>query len=69
MDFVPYTCIRCNYKTKFKSHMQNHFSRKKPCPTSKNDIELTDYIKEKIMSGRIYHIPKENKNKKTINNK
>ena len=51
--------------------MYNHFKRKKPCPTVTNDIELTNKIKEKIMSGRIYIIPKEKKEPtiiQTINN-
>jgi hypothetical protein len=41
--------------------MINHFNRKKPCPTIKNDIELTNEIKDKILTGRVYHIPKPEK--------
>ncbi len=63
----PYSCIRCNYQTHEKNNMRKHlYFKKKICPGSKNDIELTDEIKEKILSNRIYHIPKEEKS--IINN-
>ncbi len=68
MEIVPYTCIRCNYVTKYKSHMINHFNRKKPCPTIKHDIELTNEIKDKILTGRVYHIPKVDKQPTLIQN-
>ncbi len=56
-----YTCIRCNYKAKQKSHMKKHlYGLKKECPASslENNIELTDEIKEYILKNREYHLPK-----------
>jgi hypothetical protein len=39
--------------------MENHLlKRKKECPATENDIELTDEIKEFILKNRIYKIPK-----------
>lgn len=53
-----YECIRCGYQTDSKSHMQKHlFLKKKPCPQTKNLIELTDDIKNHILDNRIYIIP------------
>ncbi len=53
----PYQCIRCNYKTKIKSHMKDHLYKKiKSCPPVKNDIELTNEIKEEILLNRFYKI-------------
>jgi hypothetical protein len=65
---IPYKCIRCDYTTKDKRNMRNHFNRQKPCPGKKNDIELTEFIKEKILSNRIYIIPKviKQKNPKVV---
>jgi hypothetical protein len=58
MEIIPYTCIRCNYKTKDKYHMRNHlFKRQKKCPGTLNKIELTDEIKNDILENRIYKIP------------
>jgi hypothetical protein len=53
----PYTCARCGYKTHIKSSMYNHLYRvKKPCPSCKETIvELTDAIKDFIMTNRIYN--------------
>jgi hypothetical protein len=67
---IPYTCIRCNYKTKDKSCMRDHlYKRKKICPATKMVLELTDEIKNHILDNRIYIIPKEKKEVKptTIN--
>ncbi len=59
---IPYTCVRCNYQTNEKYRMRDHlYNRKKPCPIYKIDIELTDYIREKIMINRKYIISKEEK--------
>jgi hypothetical protein len=41
--------------------------RKKPCPTVKNDIELTPEIKQHILDYRVYHIKKEVHAYKTLN--
>lgn len=55
-----YECIRCGYQTESKSHMQKHLLQKiSPCPKLKNDIELTDDIKEFILKNRIYKITKQ----------
>ena len=61
---TPYTCIRCNYSTYKKSSIKNHFSRKNICPSSLNNIELTEDIKNEILRSRIYHIPKEKKERR-----
>ena len=55
---VPYTCIRCDYKSKDKRNMRRHlYDRKIVCPGCKNNIELTEEIKDCILLNRIYHIP------------
>ena len=50
--------------------MYNHLYRvKKPCPSCKETIvELTDAIKDFIMTNRVYHIPKPKKEPQIINN-
>jgi hypothetical protein len=49
--------------------MRNHlFNRKKDCPATENDIELTKEIKEYILKNRIYKIPKEIKQPTVIQN-
>jgi hypothetical protein len=69
MDIKPYTCIRCNYQTKDKTKMNNHFyKRKKLCPSTLNKIDLTDEIKKEILENRIYHIPKEIKQPTVVQN-
>lgn len=57
----PYQCTRCGYSTDHRSKMHKHLfgERKKPCPTTLNDIELTDSIKQHIIDFRVYHIPKQ----------
>lgn len=55
-----YICFRCKYKTTRKSSMQDHlYNKKKICPSKSldTDIELTEEIKEKILSNRVYHPP------------
>lgn len=55
-----YTCPRCDYMTHDKSCMRRHlYNKQKPCPGSKNTIELTEEIKEHILSNRVYIIPRE----------
>jgi hypothetical protein len=69
MEIISYSCVRCNYSTNHKTKMTNHlYKRKKECPGTLNDIELTDEIKEKILKNRIYHMPKEEKPTTIINN-
>ena len=54
-----YVCIRCAYKTEYKSSMYNHFYRRKEtCKQLSNNIELTNEIKEHILTNFIYMIPK-----------
>ena len=55
----PYECPRCGYTTSKKPYANRHlYHLKKPCPSTKNDIELTDPIKQCILNNRVYHIPK-----------
>jgi hypothetical protein len=55
-----YLCIRCGFTTKIKNDIRRHFYNiKKICPAIKNNIELTDEIKEYILNNRIYIIPKQ----------
>ena len=50
-----YLCIRCGFNTKIKNDIRRHFyNLKKICPAIKNNIELTDEIKEYILNNRIY---------------
>jgi hypothetical protein len=52
----PYECPRCGYTTVQKGHMRGHFyDTKKPCPTTKSSIELTDEIKKHIVDFRVYN--------------
>lgn len=62
----PFTCPRCNYQTQKKSCMQKHFCRNKACPSHDEftDIELTEEIKEKVLTNRRYFIPKPKENEK-----
>ena len=53
-----YICIRCGYETEYKSAMHNHFyRRKKPCPLFKNNIDLTEDIKDHILQNFVYILP------------
>ncbi len=65
----PYECIRCGYTTIQKARMRHHlYSKKNICPCLKNDIELTNEIKDKILINRKYVIPKKIVNKPEIIN-
>ena len=56
----PYQCICCGYTTQQKICMSRHlYNKKKPCPKSRNNIELTDEIKRIILTDRVYKIPVE----------
>jgi hypothetical protein len=69
MKIIPYTCPRCDYKSKDKYNIRNHlYKRKKKCPALENDIELTNEIKEYILENRVYKIPKEIKQPTVIQN-
>lgn len=51
----PYCCPRCNYQTPKKTYMDKHFYQtKKTCPGHMNNIELTEDIKQFILTNRIY---------------
>ena len=52
----PYTCPRCGLTTHHKTNIKKHFyENKKPCPASRNKIELTEEVKNYILENRIYH--------------
>ena len=48
--------------------MFHFYKLKKPCPSTHNDIELTEVIKKHILDNRIYHIPKKEDTQKTVQN-
>jgi uncharacterized C2H2 Zn-finger protein len=53
-----YECPRCGYFTYQKTHIKTHlFKNKKPCPASKNLIELTDAIRQHVLENRVYQLP------------
>jgi len=53
-----YLCPRCHFSSNDKSAIRRHFyNLQKVCPATKNDIELTDEIKNYILNNRIYKIP------------
>lgn len=54
----PYKCIRCEYTTQFKNDMRRHlYKNKLICPALFQNIELTDDIKDNILTNRMYHEP------------
>ena len=60
---------RCHFSSNDKSAIRRHFyNLKKTCPATKNDIELTDEIKNYILNNRIYKIPKQTYVQNIINN-
>lgn len=64
----PYTCVRCGYNTSNRGHMQKHlYTLKRTCPTTLNDIELTDEIKNHILDCRVYIPKKEDQTPSVIN--
>lgn len=42
---VTYSCLRCGYTNKIKTHMKKHFKRKKICSATCQDVELSECIK------------------------
>lgn len=53
-----YECPRCGYHTKYKTHIHKHFYNKhKQCPALKQDIVLTDEVKQYVLDNRIYRSP------------
>lgn len=54
-----YECIRCGYHTKYKSCMKTHLYKKKnPCPGIRNQIPMTDSVRDEILKNRKYEIRK-----------
>ena len=51
---VNYSCYRCNYTTKQKSHIINHLNRKTLCVDCGKNIKLTKLIKTYILQGLSY---------------
>lgn len=69
----PYQCPRCGYETRQKPSIRDHlYSKKKACPGVRDTLDLTDDIKEHILTHRIYRKPdnrkQEDKAKVIINN-
>jgi hypothetical protein len=68
----PYLCPCCGYKTSKKGNMRAHlYKSKTPCPKLRNDIELTNEIKEYVLQNRIYkiaNVPMQQVINQTINN-
>lgn len=55
-----YICPRCGYQTHHRGTMRNHLYKKlKPCRGSRNNIELTNEIKECILDNKVYIVPKQ----------
>jgi hypothetical protein len=54
---TPYTCPQCGYATRFKTDMQRHFKRSKPCPANHN-IFLTEEIRLFVLTYRVYNPPR-----------
>lgn len=51
-DFV---CPRCGYTTPYTTCIQSHlYKTKKPCPATASDIELSDFIKKRVMNDRVF---------------
>lgn len=57
-NIVPYTCPRCKYTTIIRQNMYKHINRRTICPSVNGHIELTDDVKNIILTERIYHPPK-----------
>jgi len=62
MPNQPYSCPRCGYSSILRGNINQHFyKKKKACPATANDIELTDTIKDYVLNNRIYKIKDEAK--------
>ena len=48
---ITYECPRCGYKNHIKTHMKKHFSRKKPCTVTVENIS----IEGKVMRCLLLH--------------
>lgn len=66
----PYKCTRCGYTTRNKTNIKKHlYDKKMPCPSTKNQIDLTEEIKLEIITNRVYHIKKKETTNLTGNDK
>lgn len=62
-----YTCTRCGYTCKQKTHIYNHlYKRLKTCKPLINDIQLTEETKQDILSNNTKSTNKNNKSTKKI---
>lgn len=53
-----YLCPRCGYETSKRFCIHRHFyNLKKQCPSQRNNIELTEDIKQHVLANRVYHVP------------
>ena len=68
MSKQPYQCPRCDYMCKIRQDIKKHFLRKTLCP-SKNDIVLTDEIKDSVYKNRVYHLSKLNSRDRDVKEK
>lgn len=50
----PYVCPRCGYDSTRKTCMRDHLHKQNICPAIKEDILLTDDVKEYILQNRMY---------------
>ena len=59
MSLKPdYECPRCGYKSRQKKHMRQHlYTLKKDCPEVRQNITLTEDIKEHVLANRRYVPP------------
>jgi hypothetical protein len=65
----PYTCPRCGYTTRRKDDIRHHLYRnKRMCPGQLDDLELTDEVKECVLSNRVYKVEKVPSVVQTIHN-
>ena len=56
---VLYTCERCGYSTKIKTHYKKHLYRKRPCPTKfgtkKIELLRIEFEKKQKKPGELYY--------------
>lgn len=63
-----YCCPRCGYEAFLKHLMKRHlYENKKICPAVCNNIDLTEEIKQYILTNRIYFIQKQPTPQQVIN--
>ncbi len=68
MQKVDYTCPSCGYHTNRKEYMRRHFYQNvKHCPKKKHDIELTEEVKQYVLTNRVWHFKKQARTKTVYN--